>query len=75
MMIDTRDVQETIQERIQNDPEFEIALLDEIIALFQSDESETARLVLRDFVESARFTKPQRNYFGTHFVDEPNSLL
>ncbi len=74
MMIDTRDVQETIQERIQNDPEFEIALLDEIIALFQSDESETARLVLRDFVRSARFTKPQRS-FGTHFVDEPNSLL
>ena len=73
-MIDTRDVQETIQERIQNDPEFEIALLDEVIALFQSDESETARLILRNLVRPERFTKLPRS-FVTHFIDEPKTLL
>ncbi|MCB8977170.1 MAG: transcriptional regulator [Ardenticatenaceae bacterium] len=48
----TRDVQETIQERIQNDPEFATALLDEAISLFLNGEPETARLVLRDLVNS-----------------------
>ncbi len=48
----TRDVQETIQERIQNDAEFATALLDEAIFLFLNDEPETARLVLRDLVNS-----------------------
>ena len=48
----TRDVQETIQERIQNDAEFATALLDEAVMLFLNDEPETARLVLRDLVNS-----------------------
>ena len=48
----TRDVQETIQERIQNDAEFATALLDEAITLFLNNEPETARLVLRDLVNS-----------------------
>lgn len=48
----TRNVQETIQERIQTDAEFATALLDEAISLFLNDEPETARLVLRDLVNS-----------------------
>jgi len=48
----TRDVHETIQERIQSDPEFATALLDEAISLFLNGEPETARLVLRDLVNS-----------------------
>ncbi len=48
----TRDVQETIQERIQNDTEFATALLDEAITRFLNNEPETARLVLRDLVNS-----------------------
>ena len=74
MMTVTRDVQKTVQERIQIDAEFATALLVEVIALFQNDESETARLVLRNLVRPARFTKPRRSS-GTHFIDEPKSLL
>ena len=74
MMTVTRDVQETIQERIQNDPEFAIALLGEVIALFQNDEPETARLVLRDLVRLEKFTKLPKSLI-THFIDEPKSLL
>ncbi len=48
----TRDVRETIQERIQNDAEFATVLLDEAISLFLNGEPETARLVLRDLVNS-----------------------
>ncbi|MBK7895038.1 MAG: hypothetical protein WAS33_25750 [Candidatus Promineifilaceae bacterium] len=48
----TRDFRETIQERIQNDEEFATALLDEAISLFLNGEPETARLVLRDLVNS-----------------------
>lgn len=51
-MIVTRDVHETIQERIESDPEFATALLDEAISLFLNGEPETARLVLRDLVNS-----------------------
>lgn len=48
----TRDFRETIQERIQNDEAFATALLDEAISLFLNGEPETARLVLRDLVNS-----------------------
>lgn len=51
-MIVTRDVHETIQERIESDPGFATALLDEAISLFLNGEPETARLVLRDLVNS-----------------------
>lgn len=47
-----RDVKETIHERVQNDEEFAIALLDEAIALFLNGEAETARLLLRDLVNT-----------------------
>jgi hypothetical protein len=46
----TRNSSETIKERIQQDPEFAVALLDEAISLFLNGEPKTARLILRDLV-------------------------
>jgi DNA-binding phage protein len=48
----TRDINETIDNRIRRDPEFAIALLDEAISLFLNGEPETARLVMRDLVNA-----------------------
>ncbi|MDD1414366.1 transcriptional regulator [Dolichospermum sp. ST_con] len=48
----TRDSKETVNARIQRDPEFVIALLDEAISLFLNGEPETARLILRDIVNA-----------------------
>ncbi|MGB5634295.1 MAG: hypothetical protein WBM86_16155 [Waterburya sp.] len=43
----TRDFKETINDRVQKDPEFAKALLDEAISLFLNGEPETARLILK----------------------------
>jgi DNA-binding phage protein len=48
----TRSSSETIKERIQQEPEFAVALLDEAISLFLNGEPQTARLILRDLVNS-----------------------
>ena len=48
----TRDFTETVNARVQRDPEFAIALLDEAISLFLNGEPETARLILRDIVNA-----------------------
>ena len=48
----TRDFKETVNARVQRDPEFAAALLDEAISLFLNGESETARLILRDLVNA-----------------------
>lgn len=48
----TRDYKETINERVQKDPTFTAALLDEAITLFLNGEPEVARLVLRDLVNA-----------------------
>ena len=48
----TRDFRETVQQRVETDPAFAVALLEEAIALFLNGESETARLVLRDLVNA-----------------------
>lgn len=48
----TRDFKETIVERVQRDPEFAQALLDEAVSLFLNGEPETARLILRDLVNA-----------------------
>ena len=42
----TRDFKETVNARVQRDPEFAIALLDEAVSLFLNGEPETARLIL-----------------------------
>lgn len=49
-MILTRDFKETINARIQREPAFAAALLDEAITLFLNGEPETARLILRELV-------------------------
>lgn len=65
----TRDFKETINERLQKDPEFAKALLDEAISLFLNGEPETARLILRELVNSTigfeelalRISKPSKS--------------
>jgi hypothetical protein len=44
----TRDFKETVNARVQREPEFAKALLDEAASLFLNGEPETARLILRD---------------------------
>lgn len=48
----TRDFNKIIVERVEHDPEFAKALLDEAATLFLSDDPETARLILRDLVNA-----------------------
>lgn len=48
----TRDFKQTIQERVQSDKEFAVALLNEATSLFLNGEPETARLILRDLVNA-----------------------
>lgn len=46
----TKDFSEVLVERIQRQPEFAIALLNEAIALFLNGKPDVAGLILRDFV-------------------------
>lgn len=48
----TRNFKQTVIERVERDPDFAKALLDEAATLFLSDEPETARLILRDLVNA-----------------------
>ncbi len=48
----TRNFKKTVVERVERDPEFAKALLDEAATLFLSGEPETARLILRDLVNA-----------------------
>jgi hypothetical protein len=48
----TRDAKETVDHRVQEDPEFAVALLDEVVSLLRNGEPETARLLLRDLVNA-----------------------
>jgi len=48
----TRDYSETINSRIQCDPAFAQALLDEAVSLFLNGEPETARLILRELINA-----------------------
>jgi DNA-binding phage protein len=52
MMALTKDFREIVKERIQREPEFASALLDEAIFLFLNGEPEVARLILRDLVNA-----------------------
>ncbi|HEY9766903.1 MAG TPA: hypothetical protein V6C71_00155 [Coleofasciculaceae cyanobacterium] len=51
-MFITKDFKETINARIQREPEFAKALLDEAASLFLNGEPETARLILKDLVNA-----------------------
>ncbi|GKT09117.1 DNA-binding protein [Desulforhabdus sp. TSK] len=48
----TRDFKQTVIERVQRDPEFSRAMLDEAATLFLNGGPETARLNLRDLVNA-----------------------
>ena len=48
----TRDFSETVNARIQRDPAFAQALLDEAATLFLNGESATARLILRELINA-----------------------
>lgn len=49
----TRDFKETVVARVQNDPAFAQALLDEAITLFVNGEPDSAKLILRDLVNAS----------------------
>ena len=48
----TRDFKKTVVARVERDPAFAKALLDEAATMFLSGEPETARLILRDLVNA-----------------------
>jgi hypothetical protein len=48
----TRDFKETVNARVQREPEFAAALLDESVSLFLNGEPELAKLILRDLVDA-----------------------
>jgi putative component of toxin-antitoxin plasmid stabilization module/DNA-binding phage protein len=48
----TRNFKKTVVARVERDPAFARALLDEAATLFLSDEPETARVILRDLVNA-----------------------
>lgn len=48
----TRDFKQTVVERVERDPDFAKALLDEAATLFLSGEPDTARLILRELVNA-----------------------
>ena len=48
----TRNFKQTMVERVERDPEFAKALLDEAATLFLSVEPETTHLILRDLVNA-----------------------
>jgi hypothetical protein len=63
----TRKFKKTVIARVERDPAFAEALLNEAATLFLSDEPETARVILRDLVNAklgfeqlARFRSPTR---------------
>lgn len=48
----TRSFKQTVVERVQREPEFAKALLDEAASLFLNGEPATARVILRDLVNA-----------------------
>ncbi|MEO6319761.1 MAG: transcriptional regulator [Polaromonas sp.] len=48
----TRNFKQTVVSRVERDPEFAKALLDEAATLFLSGEPDAARLILRDLVNA-----------------------
>ena len=48
----TRDFKQTVVERVERDPAFAQALLDEAATVFLNGEPDTARLILRDLINA-----------------------
>ncbi|GLI39476.1 transcriptional regulator [Geobacter hydrogenophilus] len=51
-MASTRDYKQTVVARVQKDPAFAQALLDEALNLFLNGEPDSAKLILRDLVNA-----------------------
>lgn len=51
-MASTRDYKQTVVARVQKDPAFAQALLDEALTLFVNGEPDSAKLILRDLVNA-----------------------
>jgi DNA-binding phage protein len=51
-MVLTRDYKDTINERAKSDPKFALSLMNEAISAFLNGEPETARIILRELVNS-----------------------
>ena len=49
----TRDFKQTLVERVQREPAFARALLDEAASLFPNGDPATARVILRDLVNAS----------------------
>ena len=49
----TRDFKQTVVDRVEGEPAFAQALLDEAATLFLNSAPETARLILRDLINAA----------------------
>lgn len=56
----TRHFKQTVVERLDRDPDFAKALLDEAVTLFLSDEPENARLNFRNLVNTNTSPQPER---------------
>ncbi len=50
------DFKQTVVKRVERDPEFAKAMLDEAATLFLNGEPETAQLILRDLVNAYAIT-------------------
>ena len=48
----THDYKETIRERSERDPDFAASLMNQAVSSFSAGEPETARLILRELVNS-----------------------
>lgn len=67
----TRDFKETIQARAQRDPAFRRGLFQEAIEAFLSNDTETGKLLLRDYVNATvGFEK-----LGAELDKSPKSLM
>lgn len=66
----TRDFKQTVIERIERDPAFAQALLNEAATLFLNGEPETARLILRDLVNATIGFEQL-----AHVTDKPSKSL
>ena len=70
----TRDFKETVAARVQNDPAFAQALLDEAITLFVNGEPESAKLILRDLVNATVGFEALRAWSAAAASDTPRML-
>jgi DNA-binding phage protein len=61
----TRNFKTTVLARVERDPRFAKALLDEAATLFLKDEPETARVILRDLVNATVGFEELANLTGT----------